>query len=76
LTDNKTPDFFNKMIDELVIYSQHDKELKDGIAWLDGLAQKKGITFYEIMFDVMYKHEVRNRAKEWLNDKNNKLGGG
>ena len=35
--------FFTKMVDELVEFSEHDPELSDGLKWLDGEAQKKGI---------------------------------
>ena len=35
--------FFTKMIDELVEFSEHDPELSDGLKWLDGEAQKKGL---------------------------------
>ena len=44
--------FFSKMVDELVEFSEHDPELADGIKWLDGQAQKKGITFYDMVFEV------------------------
>jgi len=56
--------FFSKMVDELV------EELSDGIKWLDDQAQKKGITFYDMVFEVLYKHDVNSKAKEWLNTRN------
>jgi len=61
---------FNKMVDELVNLSEHDPELKDGIRWLNEQAQKKGISFYEMVFEVLYKHDVNSKAKEWLNNRN------
>ena len=60
-------EFFNKMVDELVHLSEHDPELADGIKWLDEQAQKKDISFYDMVFEVLYKHDVRTKAKEWLN---------
>jgi len=39
LMENKT--FFTKMVDELVMFSEHDPELKEGLQWADKLAQKK-----------------------------------
>ena len=39
----KSHNFFRKMVDELVDFSEHDPELADGIKWLDSQAQKKGI---------------------------------
>ncbi len=62
--------FFTKMVDELVQFSEHDPELADGIRWLDEQAQKKGISFYDMDFDVLYKHDVNSKAKAWLNSRN------
>ena len=62
--------FFTKMIDELVRFSEYDPELKDGIKWLDERAQKKGISFYDMVFEVLYKHDVRTKAREWLRTRN------
>ncbi len=58
--------FFERMVDELVEFSQHDPELADGIKWLDGQAQKKGISFYDMVFEVLYRHDINSKAKEWL----------
>jgi len=63
--------FFCKMVDELVEFSQYDPELKDGIVWLDEQAQKKGISFYDMVFEVLYKHDVNSKAKDWLNGRRN-----
>ena len=62
--------FFTKMVDELVEFSEHDPELSDGLKWLDGEAQKKGLSFYDMVFEVLYKHDVNSKAKEWLNSRN------
>ena len=62
--------FFTKMVDELVEFSEHDPELSDGLKWLDGEAQKKGLTFYDMVYQVLYKHDVNSKAKEWLNSRN------
>ena len=62
--------FFSKMVDELVEFSEHDPELADGIKWLDRQAQKKGITFYDMVFEVLYKHDVNSKAKDWLKTRN------
>ena len=62
--------FFTKMIDELVEFAEYDEELKEGIEWLDKVAFKKGISFYDVCFEVLYKHDVNSKAKAWLNDKN------
>ncbi len=62
--------FFSKMVDELVEFSEYDPELADGIKWLDVQAQKKGITFYDMVFEVLYKHDVNSKAKDWLKTRN------
>jgi len=62
--------FFTKMVDELVEFSEHDPDLSEGIKWLDGQAQKKGLSFYDMVFEVLYKHDVNSKAKEWLNSRN------
>ena len=62
--------FFTKMVDELVEFSEHDPELSDGLKWLDGEAQKKGLSFYDMVYEVLYKHDVNSKAKEWLNSRN------
>jgi len=62
--------FFTKMIDELVEFSEYDPELSDGIKWLDAEAQKKGLTFYDMVYQVLYRHDVNSKAKDWLNSRN------
>lgn len=62
--------FFTKMIDELVEFSEHDPELSDGIKWLDEQAQKKGLTFYDMVYQVLYRHDVNSKARDWLNSRN------
>ena len=62
--------FFSKMVDELVEFSEYDPELADGIKWLDNQAMKKGITFYDMVFEVLYKHDVNSKAKDWLSTRN------
>ena len=62
--------FFTNMVDELVEFSEHDPELSDGIKWLDVQAQKKGLTFYDMVFEILYKHDVNSKAKDWLNTRN------
>jgi len=62
--------FFTKMIDELVEFSEYDPELSDGIKWLDEQAQKKGLTFYDMVYQVLYRHDVYSKAKDWLNSRN------
>ena len=68
MLESKT--FFTKMVDELVEFSEHDPELSEGLKWLDGEAQKKGLSFYDMVYQVLYKHDVNSKAKEWLDSRN------
>jgi hypothetical protein len=75
--DKKEPDYqttFAKKIDNLVILSEYDPELADGIKWLDQQAQKSGISFYEMVFNVLCKHEIKKKANTWLKEKSDDSG--
>ena len=52
----KKPKGFNKMVDAVVMHAQEDPELQEGIAYLDQEATKQGISFYDMMYMVMIKH--------------------
>jgi len=62
--------FFCKMVDELVEFGQFDPELKEGLQWVDRLAQKKGISFYDMVYEILHRHDTNTSAKEWLKHKN------
>jgi len=55
---------FTKMIDEIIELGEDDPELKEMVQWVDKQAWKKGITFYDMMYTVMYRQDERNNAKE------------
>lgn len=57
---------FKLMVDDVVQFSQYDFELADGLRWLDGLAVKEGVSFYEKVYEVLYKHDQKEKAKEWM----------
>ena len=62
--------FFTKMVDELIEFSEHDPQLADGLRWLDKQAQKNGTSFYDEVYQLLYKHDANAKAKKWLEDKN------
>ena len=66
----KSHTFFRKMVDDLVEFSAHDPELADGLNWLDSQTKKKGITFYDMVFEVLYSHDVNSKAQNWLKTRN------
>ena len=64
-------DQFVEMIDDLVVMSESDSELAEGLKWIDMQSQRKGLTFYEMAMIILRKHMVERRAKDWLIDKIN-----
>lgn len=46
---------FTKMIDEIIEFGEDDPKLKEGLQWADKQAWKKGITFYDMMYTIMYR---------------------
>ena len=57
---------FNKMVDDLVVFSEHDDELAEGIRYLDSEARKNGVSFYDMVYKILYQHDVSEKAKEWI----------
>lgn len=64
-------DQFVEMIDDLVVMSESDSELAEGLKWIDMQSQRNGLTFYEMAMIILRKHMVERRAKDWLIDKIN-----
>lgn len=63
--------FFIKMVDELVEFSEHDKELNDGIKWIDKLSQEQGISFYDMIYKILYQHDMNQRVNNFINKHTN-----
>jgi len=61
--------FFTKMVDELIISSDYDNELADNIKWLDGQAQKRGISFYDMVDQLLNRHDINSKAKTWMKNR-------
>jgi hypothetical protein len=62
-------DHFVELIDDLVVMSEKDSELAEGLRWIDVQSQRNGLTFYEMAMIILRKHMAERRAKEWLKDK-------
>jgi hypothetical protein len=62
-------DQFVEMIDDLVVMSESDSELAEGLKWIDFQSQRNGLTFYEMAMIILKKHMVERRAKDWLKDR-------
>ena len=64
-------DQFMTIIDDLVVMSEKDSELAEGLKWIDFQSQRSGLTFYEMAMIILRKHMVERRAKDWLRDRIN-----
>jgi hypothetical protein len=62
--------FFRKMVDDIVMFADYDPELADGVKWLNDQAFKKGLSFYDMVFEVLYKHDTNTKASDWLRTRN------
>lgn len=67
--DDRLDDQFIRLVDELVVSAGKDPELVRGLKWIDMQSRKNGISFYEMAFMVLKKHEAENRARQWLKNK-------
>lgn len=65
--------FFIKMVDDLVEFSKHDKELNDGIKYIDKQAQEKGISFYEMLYAILFQHDMNQRVNDFVNKHSNTI---
>lgn len=64
-------DQFMGIIDDIVVMSEHDSELAEGLRWIDTQSRKQGVTFYEMAMIILRKHMAEKKAKDWLNNKLN-----
>jgi hypothetical protein len=66
---NSVDDQFMMIIDDLVVMSEKDSELADGLKWIDAQSRKNGVTFYEMALIILRKHMAERKAKDWLKTK-------
>lgn len=67
---DSAPVVFEEMIDGLVEASSDDPELASALRWIDAEARRRGITFYDMAFEVLYRHDVSVRAGRWMDARN------
>lgn len=60
---------FCLMVDECVLGSEGDRELREGFKFMDELALKKGITFYDLLLQLYEKNEIAMRIEQWKEEK-------
>ncbi len=62
---------FTDKVDDLILSSKGDLELEIGLKYLDKQALERGMSFYEIVFFVLYMDDQENRLKEWVSTRSN-----
>ena len=71
-----TSSIFVDVVDDLVRISEDDPDLAKGLRWIDAQAQRRGISFYEMIFEVLYKcdnsglSDTIDTPSEWLKRRN------
>ena len=60
-------DVFVKAIDELVLSSPNDSKLKNAIKYIEKESQLRGQTLYQMIYDLMQKDIIEERARQWIN---------
>lgn len=63
------PQSFMDNIDALIESSGDNPELVEGFKWLDMESRKRGITFYQMTYLTLARHEVSEHVKKWLSSR-------
>lgn len=61
---------FMDMVDKIVMMSDFDPELKEGLRYLDDKAKLTETSIYEVIYAVLGKWELEKRVKKWREAKN------
>lgn len=62
-------DQFTRIVDDLILASENDTGFKEVIQWVDMQSQKKGISFYEMVYTITDKQLTKKRAQQFLSEK-------
>lgn len=71
-----TDSIFAEVVDDLVRMSDEDPDLAGGLRWIDEQAQRRGISFYEMVFEVLYRNDTSAmtsagaKSRAWLERRN------
>lgn len=65
-----TKKVFYAIIDEVVLNSDQDKDMKEGLQTLDRIARKMKISFYDLMLQIFEYEEIVRKVTEWKKEKN------
>lgn len=61
-------DQFTRIVDDLILASENDIGFKEVIKWVDMQSQKKGISFYEMVYTITDKQLTKKRAQQFLSE--------
>jgi hypothetical protein len=67
---SKLSNFFKQQVDELVQSSDKDPHLKEALGWVDEQAKKHDVSFYEMIFHILYRYHMDNKARQWARERN------
>ena len=59
-------ELFVKSIDDIIINSKNNIKIKNAISNLDREAKLRGITIYQMIYELMQKDINEERAIKWL----------
>ena len=59
---------FIKAVDEIILSSETNSNLDSAIKNIDAEAQSKGLTLYEMIYNIMQHDLIDERIKEWIRD--------
>ena len=63
---------FTKSIDEIIMDSNKDMKIKNAISVIDNKSKQKGVTIYEMIYELMQKDVSEERSLQWLKTLNSK----
>ncbi len=60
---------FMDMVDEMILHSENDEELNEGLNYLAKRAKKLKISIYDMIFKVLGEKEAVKRLTAWKKEK-------
>ena len=60
---------FKKMVDECILENSEIPEMKEGLAYIDDLAQDQKISIYDLLLNLYTIVEAIDAVDEWEKDK-------
>jgi len=60
---------FKKMVDECILENSEIPEMKEGLAYIDDLAQDQKISIYDLLLNLYTIIEAVDAIDEWEKDK-------